>query len=250
MPGNRRSVVLALTAAVMLAGNSASAGQTSETPLAEMDVPGLLRAIRNKPPPPAADPGAQPARMFVIAPVIGSKPDTGVTFGGAGNIAQFRGDQKTTHISTSVFSATVSQHGQTLTSARLTTFTRDDRWLIVGDNRFQWTSQDTFGLGTSSGGDDAVNVHYDHFRVFETAYKRLSRGLFAGGGLLFSTRQNIKPEDGAEDTWGSSPFSTYSKAHGLPLDSSTSAGFSLAGRRDTRDSQIDARTGRYASVTY
>jgi len=234
----------------MLAGNSASAGQTSETPLAEMDVPGLLRAIRNKPPPPAADPGAQPARMFVIAPVIGSKPDTGVTFGGAGNIAQFRGDQKTTHISTSVFSATVSQHGQTLTSARLTLFTKDDRWLIVGDNRFQWTSQDTFGLGTSSAGDAAVDVQYDFFRVYETAYRSLGKGLFAGGGLLVSTRQNIRPAEGQEATWDSSPFRVYSQAHGLPADSSMSGGIRLSARRDNRDSQIDARRGVFLNADY
>ena len=246
-----RFIVAATIAVATLAGRQALAGQAlSAAPLAETDVVDLLRAIRNRPPPPAVDPDDPPRRMFVIAPVIGAKPDTGVLFGAAGNIATYHGDPRTTHISTSVLSATVSQHGQVLTAVRLTAFTKDDGWLIVGDNRFQWTSQDTFGLGTSSQGDDAVNVHYDHFRVFETAYKRLSRGFFAGGGILSSTRQNIKPEDGMEATWDSSPFSTYSKAHGLPSDSSTSGGFSLAARTDTRDSQIDARTGRYASVTY
>jgi hypothetical protein len=246
-----RFIVAATLIITTLAGRQALAGQAlSAAPLAETDAGDLVRAIRNKPPPPPVDPDNPPRRMFVIAPVIGSKPDTGVLFGAAGNIATYYGDPRTTHISTSVLSATVSQHGQVLTAVRLTTFTKNDGWLVVGDNRFQWTSQDTFGLGTSSMGDDAVNVHYDHFRVFETAYKRLASGLFAGGGLLLSTRQNIKPEEGAEATWDSSPFSTYSKAHGLPSDSSTSGGFSLAARTDTRDSQIDARTGRYASVTY
>jgi outer membrane protein assembly factor BamA len=173
-----------------------------------------------------------------------------VVFGGAGNIAAYHGDPKTTHISTSVFSATLSQRGQTLTSIRLTTFTRDDRWLIVGDNRFQWTSQDTFGLGTSSTDTDAVNAQYNFFRVYETAYGRLRPSVFAGGGLLVSTRQNIRPADGAEATWDSSPNIVYSQAQGLPADSSMSAGFSLAGRIDTRDSQIDARRGWYGNATY
>jgi hypothetical protein len=246
-----RFIVAATVALATLAGRQALAGQElSAAPLAETDTGDLIRAIRNKPPTPPVDPDDPPRRMFVIAPVIGAKPDTGVLFGAAGNIATYYGDPRTTHISTSVLSATVSQHGQVLTAVRLTTFTKDDGWLIVGDNRFQWTSQDTFGLGTSSTSDDAVDVHYDHFRVFETAYKRLTPGLFAGGGLLSSNRQNIRPDDSAEASWDSSPFLTYSKAHGLPLDSSTSGGFSLAARNDTRDSQIDARTGRYASVTY
>jgi hypothetical protein len=244
-------VLAACALAGTLASRPALAGQiVAAAPLADTDVGDLLRALRDKPPPPPPDPNTPPPRMFVIAPVIGSKPDTGVTFGGAGNIAFYQGDPQTTHISTSVFSATVSQHGQTLTNARLTMFTRDDRWLIVGDNRFQWTSQDTFGLGTSSAGEDAVNARYDFFRIYETAYHRLGSGVFAGGGLLISTRQNIGPAEGQEATWDSSPFSVYSQMHGLPADSSMSGGFSLAVRKDSRDNQIDARHGVYLNGTY
>jgi hypothetical protein len=245
------SLIVAAAATGMLTSVSAYAGQASAAaPLAEVDVPDLIRAIRDKPPPPPPDPNAPPSRMFVIAPVIGSKPDTGVQIGGAGNVAQFLGDPRTTHISTSVFSATVSQHGQTLTSARLTVFTKDDRWLIVGDNRFQWTSQDTFGLGTSSTGNDAVNARYDFFRVYETAYRSLGNGLFAGAGLLISTRQNVRPAEGEEATWDSSPFSVYSQTHGLPADSSMSGGLSFSARRDNRDSQIDARRGMFLNADY
>jgi hypothetical protein len=243
--------IAACAVAAALSGHSALAGQAgAAAPLADTDVGDLLRALRDKPPPPPPDPNAPPSKMFVIAPVIGSKPDTGVLFGGAGNIAFYQGDPQTTHISTSVFSATVSQHGQTLTSARLTMFAKDDRWLLVGDNRFQWTSQDTFGLGTSSAGEDAVNAHYDFFRIYETAYRRLGSGLFAGGGLLISARQNIRPAEGQEATWDSSPFSVYSQTHGLPADSSMSGGFSLAARKDNRDSQIDARRGVYFNGVY
>jgi outer membrane protein assembly factor BamA len=129
-------------------------------------------------------------------------------------------------------------------------FTHDDRWLIVGDNRFQWTSQDTFGLGTSSAADDAVNAHYDFFRIYETAYRALGNGLFAGGGLLVSTRQNIRPAEGEEATWDSSPFIVYSQEHGLALDSSMSGGISFTARKDSRDSQIDARRGVFVNGNY
>ena len=245
------SFSFATIAVVMLAGCPALAGQAgTAVPLAETDVMDLARAIRQKPPPPAPDPDAQPRRMFVGTPVIGSKPDTGLVLGGAGNFAWFHGDPNTTHISTSVFSAMVSQHGQMLTSVLMTAFTQDDRWLIVGDNRFQWTSQDTFGLGTSSADVDAVDAHYDFFRVYETAYRRIGRSLFAGGGLLISAHQDIRPANGAEATWDSSPVMVYSDAHDLPADSSMSGGFSLAVRQDNRDSQIDARRGWYANAAY
>ena len=247
-----RFIVAAAVLLIVLADRRALAGQAlSAAPLAETDVGDLVRAIRNKPPRPRpVDPDAPPDRMFVVAPIIGAKPDTGC-------VVRCRGQHR--HIprqpqNHAYFDERPQRDGVAARAdadrVRLTTFTKDDGWLIVGDNRFQWTSQDTFGLGTSSQGDDDVNVHYDHFRVFETAYKRLGRGLFAGGGILFSTRQNIRPEEGGKRTWDVVAFRTYSKAHGMPLDSSTSGGFSLAARTDTRDSQIDARTGRYVSVTY
>jgi len=71
-----------------------------------------------------------------------------------------------------------------------------------------------------------------------------------GGGLLVSTRQNIRPAEGEEATWGSSPFSVYSQRHGFPADASMSGGLSLAVRKDNRDSQIDARRDIYLNGTY
>lgn len=250
MDVSTRCFLVAVTV-IALTGRPALAGQADPvTPLAETDVMDLGRALRNKPPPPPADPNAIPGRMIAVAPIIGTKPDTGMVFGAAGSIASFHGNPNTTHISTNVFSGMVSQHGQVLTSVRLTAFTADDRWLIVGDNRFQWTSQGTFGLGTSSADVDAVDAHYDFFRVYETAYRRIGKSFFAGGGLLISAHQNIRPAEGAEAAWDSSPVVVYSNAHGLPVDSSMSAGFSLAARTDNRDNQIDARRGWYGNVSY
>jgi hypothetical protein len=214
-----------------------------------VDAGDLWRAIRHKPRVPA-DVSQDESRMFVIAPIIGTKPDFGVQFGAAGNIAFYHGDRSTTHISTAVFSATISTGGQVLSNMRFGTFTNGDRWLISGDNRFQWTSQKTFGLGTSTLPAGAVNARYDFFRVRDTVYHRFARDMFLGGGVFFDTHQNIRPGEDEEDVWDSSPSVTYSNAHGLPTESATSGGIGAAARFDSRDSQIDARRGWFASASY
>jgi hypothetical protein len=224
------------------AQTSSASPQGSET----VDAADLWRKVRHKPPPP---PDAEPSRRaFVVAPVIGVRPDTGPLIGIAGNVAAFHGDPANTHISTSVFSFTFSSKGQSLSNVRFTQFTGEDRWLAVGDNRFQWTSQDTFGLGSSSAESDAVNAKYDFFRLHETVYRRVAPHLFAGGGVRFNTHQDIRPGD--EEDVSELPSVTYSQLHGLPIDSGTSGGLSAGIRYDSRDNQIDARRGWYGNVSY
>jgi hypothetical protein len=245
------ALALACLAAIALPGRPVSAQQAdqAEPPAADLvDVGDLWRLLRDKPRDPAEDDA--PRRMFVVAPVIGSKPDTGLVFGGAGNVAFYRGDPETTHISTSVFGLTFSQKGQTLSNVRLGVFTDEDRWLIAGDNRFNWTSQDTFGLGTSSEGTAAVNAKYDFFRLYETVYRRIAANVFLGGGIHFNTHNDIRPADDGAADWEESPNVVYSRKHGLPVDSGTSGGVGLTARFDSRDSQINARRGWFSSVDY
>jgi hypothetical protein len=78
--------------------------------------------IRKQPARPPDDATAGPRRTFIIAPVIGAKPDTGVLLGGAGNVAVYHGERSTTHISTTVFGLSVSTKGQVLSNVRFNIF--------------------------------------------------------------------------------------------------------------------------------
>jgi outer membrane protein assembly factor BamA len=189
-------------------------------------------------------------RMYAIAPVIGYKPSSGVMIGAAGNVAFFRGDPATTHISSTVASLTYSSLKQTSLTARFSVFAKDDRWEADGDNRAQWTSQDTFGLGTATKPSDEVNMTFNYFRLYDTANVQVRRQLFVGVGFHYSAHVNVEPGENAEDAWSESPFVTYSEANGLPLDSQTSAGASLNVRVDTRDSAINPGRGWLGSVGY
>jgi hypothetical protein len=230
----------------------AAQDQVADAGAQQVDVFDLLRLWRHK-----DQRGKEPPPwdyrkpMLAVAPVIGVKPSSGVIVGAAGNVAFFRGDPKTTHISSAVVSATISTKKQTALTARFTTFTRDDGWRFEGDNRGQWTSQDIFCLGTGTASADKLNAKFDFFRFYETAYRRLRPGLFAGAGLHFESHANIRPGSGASDeAWASGPYVQYTEANGYPLTHQTSSGVSVNLLVDTRDSPINADRGWYANASY
>jgi hypothetical protein len=216
-----------------------------------MDLLDLARKLRHKEPAGAEQNSAeQPARMSAFAPVIGYKPTSGGMIGVAGNVALFLGKPATTHISSFVTGATFSSKKQTSITARFTVFGRDDRWALDGDNRAQWTSQDTFGLGTITTPDARLNMKFDYFRIYDVAYVETRRYLYVGLGFHYSAHTNVEPGQDADAAWNDSPYVAYSRTHAFPLDSQTSAGASANLRVDTRDSAINPDRGWLAGVSY
>jgi len=212
----------------------------------------LLRKIRHKTLSPEEEAAASdPSRpMYAFAPVIGYKPSSGVQLGAAGNVALFLGNPETTHISSAVASLTFSSKKQTSATARFSLLARDDRWKLDGDNRLQWTSQDTFGLGTETQPTGEVNMAFNYFRVYETVYRELIRGLFGGVGFHYSAHTSVGPGKDAEAGWSESPYVAYSELHSFPLESQTSAGTSVNLLVDTRNNSINADRGLFGSVSY
>lgn len=224
--------------------------QAQETTPDALDLIDIWNQIRHKSPPVSGT--EDPTKpMKAIAPVIGVKPSAGVMFGAAGNVAFFAGSPQTTHISSVVASLTFSQKHQTSLTGRMALSTRDDRWRIDGDNRAQWTSQDTYGLGTASELAAGVNAKYDFFRVHEAVLRQIRPALFAGAGLHYDDHTNIRPGTDLSDAdWNATAFVQYSNAHNLPLDRQTSAGPSVALVADTRDSAINPHGGWFATASY
>jgi len=238
------------TTAILLLLLAAAPVRSQDAPPETIDLIDVWNLIRHKPPAPA-DRVDYTQPMKAVAPVIGVKPSAGVMLGVAGNVAFFTGDPKTTHISSAVVSATFSQKHQTSLSGRFALSTKDDRWRVDGDNRAQWTSQDTYGLGTSSELGSGVNAKYDFFRVHETVLHQVRPALFAGGGIHFDDHTNIHPGTDLSDAdWNETAYVQYSQAHNLPLDHQISAGPSVAIVADTRDSAIDPRAGWLLNTSY
>lgn len=218
----------------------------------QMDVGDLWRLIRHKDP--AQDGGQSAAerdkRYLVVTPTIGSRPSTGFTAGFSGNVAFFRGDRETTHISSVSGGLRISQKGQRSGGIRLGMFTEDDRWFLQSDNRFQFTSLNIYGLGAKTLPVDAVNLKYSFFRLYETVYRRVKPGLFVGGGLNFSNHSNVRSGRGAHANVEQSAYLAYTRKHGFNPDGQKSSGMSLGVLFDTRDNAINASRGWMANAVY
>lgn len=237
---------------VAVAGAQPLLAQEQKTAPATVDVGDLWRDLhhRDDPPPAEASSATERRRFLVVAPTIGSKPSTGFTGGLNGNMAFFRGDPKTTHISTMTGGFRVSQKQQVLSGVRLSMFTADDRWYLQGDHRLQWSSQNTYGLGADTLKAGAENVKFTGVKVYETAYRHVARGLFVGAGLNFSSHSDIRAGDGLLPPWEQSAYMAYSQEHGFSADGQSSGGTTVGLLYDTRDNGINPQHGWLASSAY
>ena len=220
----------------------------ADTAAAQKDIFDVLRDWLHKSPPSLEYDYTR--LMIAAAPVISYNPANGAGFGAAGNIAFYRGAPESTQISSLVASATATTKGQVLVNAKLDASARDNAWNLVGDNRLYWTSQTTYGLGSSSTTEEAVGMKFDYFRFHETLYRKVRRNLFLGASFLYGIHSHVAPDENSAPTWDESPYVTYSNQFGLPLESQTSAGASLSALYNSRDSPINPSRGWYASTSY
>jgi outer membrane protein assembly factor BamA len=248
------ALALAVSAPVLAQGENADATDKAAapapgapSPYATTDVGDLWHWVRHRNQ--EQHEQAQGRRFLVFAPTIGSKPTTGLTAGFNSNMAFFAGDQASTHISTLSGGFRVSQKEQILSGVRYSVFTANDKWFVQGDNRFSWTSNNTYGLGTDAPLAGAENLKYNFFRVAETTYRSVHHGLFLGGGLIVNVHNDVRPNEGAQAGWDQSAYLKYTEAHAFATDGQTSSGTNIGLIYDTRDNAINAHRGWYANAT-
>ena len=196
-------LMVPLTVAAQPASESVNRTQEAPPAVETMDVFDLVRQLRHKQTP--TETWDYHKRMIAFSPVIGSKPSSGVLFGAAGNVAFYRGDPSTTKISSMVTSFTFSTKKQTSLTNRFTIFGADSRWRLDADHRLQWTSLETYALGTSADTSAGVTADFDFFRLHHTAYYRLGPAVYAGAGLYFDNHTSVGPNSGEEAGWAQSP---------------------------------------------
>jgi outer membrane protein assembly factor BamA len=189
--------------------------------------------------------------MVAAAPVLTYGPTSGFGIGVAGNMAVFKGHPDSTRISSIVASATATTKEQLLINAKINGSSPSNRWHFEGDNRLYWTSQKTYGLGTTTAEEGAVDQKYDYLRFHETLYRRVSRDVYLGGGFLYGIHRDVRPGEGnASAAWPTSPYVVYSEENGFDPDSQTSAGIGVHALLDSRDGPINPTRGWYAGLAY
>ena len=224
-------------------------GPASTIAVPTRDIFDVVRELRHKPP------KAQPKDpdkelMIAAAPVVSYNPASGFGIGVAGNVAFYKGFPATTRISSVVASLIVTSKKQLLFNGKFDVSSANDDWVLQGDNRIYLTSQDTFGLGTSTVPEDAINTKYNVLRFYEAGFRRVYRRLYVGAGFLYNLHSDVKPDEEFESVFPDSPYVTYSQARGFDPDSQSSAGASVTLLVDSRDGAINPSRGFYGGLEY
>lgn len=122
-------------------------------------------------------------------------------------------------------------------------WSRDNKFVFLGDARFYIYPQSTYGLGTNSNIKDEDPMRYNLFRFSEVVLVKVSGNFYLGGGYKLTQHWNIshkEPLDGAPsdyDAYGSGPHTT-------------SSGLSVNALIDSRDNSVNASKGIYIAVQY
>jgi len=247
------AAVLACAAAPASAQASAAqpAGAATQAPPADqVDVFDLLRRVFKDPPanpPPAEDPRQL---RYTIMPGIGYNPSAGFIIGASGALSRYFGDPAVTRLSTAVIGASYSSRQQASLTFRFGASSDGNRWRFDGDNRFQWTSQDSYGLGSATTEADRVITRFTRVRISDVAFYRIAPNVYAGAGFHYSLHADVRPYDEGDPAWEESAYVTYSSQNGFDLSGQTSAGLSVNLSVDTRDNPINATRGFAAAVSY
>jgi hypothetical protein len=243
-------LTLALAALAILP-RSADARPDSESPAVQQtcDVGDLWRTVRHENRTSEnAIPSTARKTFIVAAPVVASKPSTGLTAGLFGEMAFVAGDPTITHLSSVIGGAKVSARGQVISSLQTGIFTSRDRWFIRGDARISRLSLASHNLGTLDGISDAATLNYNWFNLAGTAYRQVGRRVFVGAGLTWSDHADVRAHDLTPG--GRSEYVEYSRKHGLPADRQVSGGANVSVLLDSRDNAVNAAQGFMVDANY
>jgi len=183
--------------------------------------------------------GRKPIISFV--PAVGYSLQTSFAATLTGNIV-FRSspDSKVSAITTSMGFTQRKQFTLPIVS---NIWSRNNKFLFLGDARFYIYPQSTFGLGSGSNIKDEDPMRYDLFRFSEVVMTKIDGDFYLGAGYKLLQHWNIshkEPLNGAP-----SDYDAYG-----PSAHTTSSGISVNALFDSRDNSVNASKGFYAAIQY
>lgn len=187
-----------------------------------------------------------------ILPSVGYNPSFGIVLGAKLSAIKQYGKGEKTDLSAFGLEAIYTSRGIITTQARHNVFTNGNKWNLQGNWQFSKFLITDYGIGTGNkeyktGGDSAFLIRFRYIRLTEKAYRKIGRNLFAGGGISFDIRGNIKDEK--LETYISSPHLRYSVRNGFDSKKYSANGLLLAIQYNTREHPIRSYGGVYADVS-
>jgi outer membrane protein assembly factor BamA len=218
----------------------------------QIDIFDVARRLFKDPPANPLPTGPEDQRKLhvTLVPGIGYNPSAGFVIGASANLSKYFGDAATTRLSTSVIGMSYSSRQQASFTVKVGMSGKDNRWRFDGDNRFQWTSQNSYGVGMAPTPADIVETKFTFVRIYDVALYKLGKNVYAGAGFHYSLHTDVRPAADGDPAWEDSAYVTYSQQNGFDVKGQSSAGASLNLTMDTRDNPVNASRGWVASLSY
>lgn len=158
----------------------------------------------------------------------------------------YLGNRKHTYLSTVSFAPSTNFKGQFNFPFSANLWTSENGWNLLGQLRYSYIPQDTWGLGGKQDDDRKLRINYSYLRLYATALKKIKPYFFAGMGYNLDYHININATD---DTI------TLGKFTGYPYGTtdhanSVSSGITFNLLFDTRVNTVNPLPGFYANLVF
>ncbi|MDR3716462.1 MAG: hypothetical protein P4L51_26955 [Puia sp.] len=197
-------------------------------------------------------PARKPVRVegktiyFSFVPGGDQTGSPGTAFLTSTTAAFYAGDRNSSFLSNITFSPYLTFKGRFGYTLRSNIWTNRNEWDILGDIRFLYYPQYTWGLGGNPAHSNSLLVSYKYVRFYQTFLKRIRPYLFAGFGYHFDDHFDM-------DTMGDSTllqrFTGYHYGTGSS-ENSLSSGISVNLLYDSRRNPVNPIPGFYGNLVY
>ena len=182
-------------------------------------------------------------QYITLVPIAGYTLQTGLAVAFTAGVAFYTAPQHANKISNILTSVTYTQFNQFLFPVAANIWTKNNKYNIAVDYRFLKYPSTNYGIGSRTSETDAYTLNFSYIKLHQTVLRKIYKELYGGAGLYYDHFYNIKEVDPPTDVRTS--FQKYgNKAE------ETAVGIALKLLYDSRDNQINAKDGTYASIIY
>jgi outer membrane protein assembly factor BamA len=195
--------------------------------------------------------------FFLLIPVILSQPATGFMFGGVGQYT-FKGKELKDKYSIANVGATYSTKKQLMINFKNSILLKGNKILLNGDCRLYIFSQSNYGLSTGilpANSDIDISslaepMDYNYFKFHQTASWKVAPDFYVGGGVNIDSYWDIDDKQLDVANGQFTYHYDYSQKYGFDDTKYFVNGVSLNVTYDSRDNQVNTRSGWFANVNY
>ncbi len=183
---------------------------------------------------------------YSFLPVSSQTPGAGIALITTATAGFYLGDEENTSLSTITFSPYITFSDRIGFTFRSNLWLTDNKWEIMGDTRFLYYPQYTWGFGGNPDNQNALSINYEYLRFYQTFLRAIKPYFLVGLGYHADAHLDI-------DTFNDSP--SLAKFTGYPYgtganENSFSSGLSVNLLYDARRNAFNPFPGFYGNIVY